>query len=64
MRLEHFFMINRFLYKNCVISEYMGNYNPKIIGINGIEDAKKEIALWFKKEEMHSYKTVHETHTL
>lgn len=25
-------------------------------------EAKKEIALWFKKEEMHSYKTVHEKH--
>jgi nucleoside-diphosphate kinase len=26
------------------------------------ENAKKEIALWFKPEEMHSYKTVHEIH--
>ncbi len=25
-------------------------------------DAKKEVNLWFKKEEMHSYKTVHEKH--
>lgn len=27
-----------------------------------IEEAKKEIVLWFKPEEMHSYKTVHEVH--
>ncbi|MFH0876562.1 MAG: nucleoside-diphosphate kinase [archaeon] len=26
------------------------------------ENAKKEIELWFKKEELHSYKTVHEMH--
>ena len=25
-------------------------------------DAEKEIKLWFKKEELHSYKTVHEKH--
>ncbi|MBR9700931.1 nucleoside-diphosphate kinase [Candidatus Woesearchaeota archaeon] len=28
------------------------------------EDAKKEISLWFKAEEMHSYKTVHDIHIL
>ncbi len=27
------------------------------------EEAKKEIELWFKKEEIHSYKSVHEKHT-
>lgn len=26
-------------------------------------DAKHEIALWFNKEELHTYKTVHEAHT-
>ncbi len=26
------------------------------------EEAKKEISLWFKDEEMHSYKTVHDIH--
>jgi nucleoside-diphosphate kinase len=26
-------------------------------------DAEKEIALWFTKEEIHSYETVHEKHT-
>lgn len=28
------------------------------------DDAKRELELWFKKEELHSYKTVHEIHTL
>lgn len=28
------------------------------------DDAKKEISLWFKNEEMHSYKTVHDIHIL
>ena len=28
-----------------------------------VEEAKAEIDLWFKKEELHSYKTVHELHT-
>lgn len=28
------------------------------------EEAKQEIALWFSKEELHSYATVHEKHTL
>jgi len=27
-------------------------------------EAKAEVQLWFKKEEIHSYKTVHEKHTL
>ena len=27
------------------------------------EEAKYEIALWFRPEELHSYKTVHEIHT-
>ena len=26
------------------------------------DEAKMEIALWFKKEELHSYSTVHEKH--
>lgn len=28
------------------------------------EDAKRELELWFKKEELHSYSAVHEKHTL
>ncbi len=27
-----------------------------------VEEAQQEIALWFKKEELHSYSTVHEAH--
>ncbi len=27
-----------------------------------LEEAKAELDLWFKKEELHSYKTVHEVH--
>jgi nucleoside-diphosphate kinase len=27
-----------------------------------LEEAKKEIKLWFKPDELHSYKTVHEKH--
>lgn len=29
-----------------------------------VENAKKELTLWFAKNEMHSYKTVHDVHTL
>jgi len=29
-----------------------------------VENAKKELTLWFAKDEMHSYKTVHDVHTL
>jgi len=29
-----------------------------------IDDAKYEVDLWFKKEELHSYKTVHDVHVL
>lgn len=28
------------------------------------EDAKKEVSLWFNDNELHTYKTVHEKHTL
>ena len=31
---------------------------------DAVETADKEIALWFKEEEMHSYKTVHDVHIL
>lgn len=27
-----------------------------------VEEAKQEVALWFKDEDIHSYKTVHEVH--
>lgn len=29
-----------------------------------VEEAKKEVELWFNKKELHTYKTVHETHVL
>lgn len=29
-----------------------------------VEEAKQEVELWFKKEELHGFKTVHEVHTL
>ena len=29
-----------------------------------IDEAKAEISLWFKKDELHTYKTVYEVHTL
>jgi nucleoside-diphosphate kinase len=29
-----------------------------------VEEAKYEIALWFSPDELHTYKTVHEIHTL
>lgn len=29
-----------------------------------VEEAKTEVALWFKKDELHSYKSVHDLHIL
>ena len=29
-----------------------------------VEEAKAEVALWFKDEELHTYKTVHDVHIL
>lgn len=29
-----------------------------------VQEAKKEISLWFKPEELHEYKTVHENHII
>ncbi len=29
---------------------------------DSVENAGKEVSLWFKPEELHTYKTVHETH--
>jgi len=31
---------------------------------SSLDEARQEIALWFKPSELHSYKTVHEIHTL
>ncbi len=36
---------------------------PNLIHASGnVEEAKTEVALWFKDEELHSYRTVHEMH--
>ncbi len=40
-----------------------GKGGKNIIHASGSKkDAEEEIKLWFKKEELHSYKTVHEVH--
>ena len=37
---------------------------PNLVHASGNEEeAKSEISLWFKDEELHTYKTVHEMHT-
>lgn len=48
-----------------------GYADKKGIGIKNLvhasaneADAKKEVSLWFKKDEIHSYKTVHDIHIL
>jgi len=48
-----------------------GYADAKGIGIKNLihasanaDDAKKEVALWFTSEELHSYATVHDTHVL
>ncbi|MBI4981232.1 nucleoside-diphosphate kinase [Candidatus Woesearchaeota archaeon] len=45
--------------------------DKKDIGIKNLihasgnsEEAKQEVALWFKKDELHSYRTVHDLHIL
>ena len=46
-----------------------GHADEKGIGVKNLihasantEDAEKELALWFKEEDVHTYKTVHEVH--
>jgi nucleoside-diphosphate kinase len=48
-----------------------GHADEKGIGIKNlihasanIDDAKREVALWFRPEELHTYKTVHDVHTI
>jgi nucleoside-diphosphate kinase len=37
---------------------------PNLVHASGnLEEAKKEIALWFTDKELHTYQTVHEVHT-
>jgi len=37
-------------------------YTNLIHASGNLDDAKKELALWFTKKELHTYKTVHEKH--
>ena len=51
-----------------MVSKDYGNTNEKVVknlvhASAKKEDAEIEINLWFKKEELHTYKTVHEVHT-
>ncbi|MDP2925879.1 MAG: nucleoside-diphosphate kinase [Nanoarchaeota archaeon] len=51
----------------CHISKIHANENNQVVGnlihaSAGIEDAKKELSLWFTKKEMHSYKRTDEEH--
>lgn len=48
-----------------------GHADEKGIGVKNLihasanpDDAKKEVALWFNEDELHSYKTVHDVHIL
>ncbi len=48
-----------------------GHADEKGIGVKNIihasaepEDASREISLWFSDDEMHTYKTVHDTHVV
>ncbi len=44
-------------------ADQQGKAIENIVHASGnVEEAKQEIALWFKPEELHTYKTVHETH--
>ncbi len=45
-------------------TDEMGSPTRNLIHASGnLEEAKFEVGLWFKDEELHSYKTVHEIHT-
>ena len=51
-----------------MVSKEYGNANEKMVknlvhASAKKEDADIEINLWFKKEELHTYKNVHEVHT-
>ncbi|MBI2102340.1 nucleoside-diphosphate kinase [Candidatus Woesearchaeota archaeon] len=44
-------------------ADQQGKAIENIVHASGnADEAKQEIALWFKPEELHSYKTVHEVH--
>ena len=38
---------------------------PNLVHASGNrEEAKSEVALWFSDKELHSYKTVHDSHVI
>ncbi len=44
-------------------ADQQGKAIENVVHASGnVEEAKQEIALWFKSEELHTYKTVHEVH--
>jgi len=44
-------------------ADQQGKAIENVVHASGnVEEAKQEIALWFKPEELHTYKTVHEVH--
>lgn len=44
-------------------TDRVGKSMKNLIHASGnLEDAKREVSLWFKDEELHTYKTVHEIH--
>ena len=52
-----------FAHHSYVYTDNKDNAIKNLIHASGkLEEAKYEIALWFKPDELHSYKTVHEIH--
>ncbi|GIU69528.1 MAG: hypothetical protein KatS3mg002_0764 [Candidatus Woesearchaeota archaeon] len=52
-----------FAHHSYIYTDSKGGAIRNLIHASGkIEEAKYEIALWFKPEELHTYKTVHEIH--
>lgn len=44
-------------------ADTLGKAVENVVHASGsVDEAKQEITLWFKPEELHSYKTVHEAH--
>lgn len=53
-----------FAHHSYVATDAEGRAIKNLIHSSGnVEEAKEEVALWFKDEELHTYKTVHEVHT-
>lgn len=54
-----------FAHLSLVYSNSKNKAAPNLIHASGsLEEAKREIDLWFKQEEIHSYKLSHEEHVL